>query len=360
MASEPIRIGVLRDVHVASQHDYGGNALRLVIDEANEAGGVGGRRIELVERIVEGHSFGTESHVEATVALWRELAGAEDVLGILGPSTTPCVLAVHGLVEETAIPAIHWAGTDRACSDWHFQFQAGYLPDEGRALTFLLTRLGYRRVVCFCGEGDYGDAYMQPFTDGAQAQGIEITAQIGLSHTADDVSDAVAEARNLQADAVIAMGLLGVGDKLVTAMREAGWNAPCFGNCGFALISAGSPKMRELFSGWIATDMYDPHNGTARSLFDRYEKRHGIRPNSATSCFGHDLALLMVEGLRHAPEMTRAGLRKGLEALRGVSSATGGAGCYMAFSDRDRQALRGPRLFVFNRITPDGLELYPA
>lgn len=358
--SDTVRLGVLRDVHAADRHDYGGNALRLVIEEANAGGGVRGRPIEIVERITEGPKFGTQAHIDATSALWQELAGDPSILGIIGPSTTPCVLAVHEWVEETGIPQIHWAGTDAACGDWHFQFQAGYLPDEGRALAYLLTRLGHKSVVCFCGEGSYGDAYMTPFIEGAKAQEIEILGRFGLSHTAIDVSEAIAEASRLRAAAVVALGLLGVADKLVEAMRAANWNPPCFGNCGFALFAGSDPAMRDMLEGWTATDMYDPTNGTVRDFFDRYEARHGTRPNSATACFGRDLAMLMVEGLKAAPDFTRGGLRKGLEALRNVSAATGGAGSYMAFSDRNRQALKGPRLFVFNRITRDGLVLVPA
>jgi len=357
---QAVRIGVLRDVHAADRHDYGGNALRLVIDEANEVGGAQGRRIEIVEHITQGHRFGTQAHIDATSALWHELAGDPSIIGIIGPSTTPCVLAVHDEVERIGVPQIHWAGTDAACGDWHFQFQAGYLPDEGRALAYLLTRLGHKRVVCFCGEGSYGDAYMNPFIEGAGPQGIEILGRFPLSHTADDVSDSVSRAKELGADAVVAMGLLGVAERLVASMREADWNPPCFGNCGFALFAAGDPAVQKLLDGWTATDMYDPENGTARDLFDRYEQRYGIRPNSATSCFGHDLAMLMVEGLRQAPEFTRAGLRKGLEAQRNVPSSTGGAGSYMALNERDRQALKGPRLFVFNRITSQGLKLVAA
>lgn len=358
--SEPIRIGVLRDIHAAGRHDFGGNALRLVIDEANAAGGINGRPIELVERIVEGAAFGTQAHVDACADLWHGLADDSTVLGIIGPSTTPCVLAVHPQVEAIGIPQIHWAGTDAACGEWHFQFQAGYLPDEGPALAYLLTRLGHARVVCFCGEGSYGDAYMNPFEAAAGAQGIAILGRFGLPHTATNLDKVVAEAKALGADAVVGMGLLGVAHVLVGAMQAAGWEVPCYGNCGFALFAANDPAAARLFSGWTATDMHDPQNAVTRSLADRYEAFHGVRPNSATSSFGHDLALLVVEALRLAPDMSRAGLRAGLEALRHVPCATGGAGSYMALGKRDRQALKGPRLFVFSRIGPDGLELVSA
>lgn len=358
--AEPVHIGVLRDVYAADRHDYGGNAVRLVVEEANAAGGVQGRPVELVEKIVSGPSFGTQAHVDATAGLWRDLVDDERVLGIIGPSTTPCVIAVHRQVEAVGIPQIHWAGTDEACGDWHFQFQAGYLPDEGRALAFLLVRNSFRRVVCFRGEGAYGDAYMRPFIAAAKPLGIEILREIELSHTATDVSHVVADASALGADAVVGMGLLGVGGILAEAMRDADWKVPCFGNCGFVLTAGGDPYWRELFSGWTATDMLDPQNAVARSLFDRYEVRYGKRPVSATTTFGRDLALLMVEGLRGAPEFTRAGLRAGLEALRDVPAATGGAGSYMGFSARDRLALKGPRLFLFKKIRPDGFELVAA
>ena len=356
----PLRIGVLRDVHVPGMHDFGGNALRLVVDEANEAGGIGGRPIELAWRVVEGHATGTPGHVAASVAAWRELADDPAVLGILGPSTTPSVLAVHEAVEAIGIPQVHWAGTDKACGDWHFQFQAGYLPDEGRALAYLFARMGHRTVVCFRGEGDYGAEYLGPFTAAAREMGIAVLGEFQAGHTASDLSAEVAAARALGADALVAMGLFGVGRVLARNMREAGWDIPCYGNCGFPLTAAGSAELRRLFDGWIATDMLDPANAAARALFDRYEARHGLRPASATSCFGHDLGLLAVEALRRAPEFTREGLRRGLEAVRGVPAATGGAGSYLSLTARERLALKGPRLFVFSRITPAGLQLHPA
>lgn len=334
--------------------------MRMAVEAANATGGVHGRQIELVERSVSGERFGTQAHIDASTALWQDLASDESVLGIIGPSTTPCVLAVHDRVERIGIPQIHWAGTDQACGDWHFQFQAGYLPDEGRAIAYLLPRLGHRRIVCFHGEGDYGDAYMRPMLAAAAHIDLEIIGSFALSHTAGDVGDAVRQAQALGADALVALGLLGVADRLVHAMRAIGWSLPCFGNCGFPLFAAGDPAMRELFTGWIATDMYDPHNRAMQDLTDRYEARHGLRPTSATAAFGHDLARLMIEGLRLAPELTRAGLRQGLEAVSNLAAASGGAGSYMALGPGDRLALKGPRLFVFNRITALGTELVPG
>src|SRR5262249_18276395 len=128
------------------------------------------------------------------------------------------------------------------------------------------------------------------------------------------------------AEAMVAMGLFGVGLSLARAIREAGREVACYGNCGFALAAARSAEARRLLAGWIATDMYDPPNKPPQAFLERYERRYGVRPAAAAPAFGHDLATLMVEGIRRAPALSHAGLRRGLEAVRDLPAATGGAG----------------------------------
>lgn len=360
MAGEPIRIGVLRDVPAPADNDFGGNSIRMVVEDVNEAGGIAGRPIELVSRDVRPTEAGTAENVEAAVAVWEELVHEGGVVGLIGPCTTPAVVAVHPLVESVGVPAIHWAGTDEACGDWHFQFQAGYLPDEGPALAYLLAHRGHERTACFRSEGAYGEAYLGPFIRAARASGIEVVDEIAVPVTATELHSAVERARSSGADALVAMGLFRVGVPLAEAIRAQSWEVACYGNCGFALGAAHNERARHALAGWIATDMFDPDNRTTQELLDRYSRRFGTRPSSSSPCFGQDLATLMVEGLRRAPELSRSGLRQGLEAVRDIPSATGGAGTRMGYGPGDRVALKGPRIFVFSHIASDGLTLLPA
>jgi hypothetical protein len=162
------------------------------------------------------------------------------------------------------------------------------------------------------------------------------------------------------ADAVVAMGLFGQGMPLSKAIRERRWDVARYGNCGFALYGTTSDNAAELLEGWIAVDLFDLRNPVTADLLDRYAQAHGVRPRSATVCFARDLAKLMLEGIRLAPALTRAGLRRGLEAIRDVPAAAGGAGTRMSFGPADRMALKGPRIFLFNEITPSGLRPLPG
>jgi Periplasmic binding protein len=159
----------------------------------------------------------------------------EDVLGLIGPSTTPCAIALLAKVEAAGIPAIHWAGTDQACGNWRFQFQAGYFLDERPALAHLLARRGHERAVCFRGDGAYGEAYLAPFLEAAAQLGIAITGELAVPVTATNLDREVEIARSSGAQALVAMGLFSVGVTLAIAIRKQGWTIDCYGNCGFAL-----------------------------------------------------------------------------------------------------------------------------
>jgi ABC-type branched-subunit amino acid transport system substrate-binding protein len=290
MGEQAIRVGFLRDVHSSAMHDFGGNAVRMLVNEANAGGGLHGRPVELVTRIVGQSAAGTHDNVAAAVAAWNELVHDKGVLGIIGPSTTPVAVAVHEAVERTGVPCIHWAGTDRACGGWHFQFQAGSLPDEGAALAFLMARHGRTRAACFRSEGDYGQAYLDPFLRAAEPLGIELAAELVAPLTGGDMAELVARARSSGADAVVAMGLFGQGVPLARALRDAGWNVACYGNIGFALIAGHNPRAREVLKDWWATDQLDPHNRLATEFFTSYEQVFGVRPATASTCFARDCA----------------------------------------------------------------------
>jgi ABC-type branched-subunit amino acid transport system substrate-binding protein len=348
--AEPIKIGILRDAFMSTGHDVGGNTLNLLVEEANAAGGVQGRPILPVIRALDARTMGTPENVEAAIAAWDELVEGEQVIGLIGPCTTPVALAVHSRVESVGIPALHWAGTDRARGDWHFQFQAGYLPDEGPALVYVLAQRRQRRVVCVRSEGEYGEDYLQPFLRAARGTGIEIAGEVVVPLGTEDLAEAVRAARQTRPEALVAMGLFGLGPRLAAEIKRQDWAVPCYGNCGFALMAAGSRQAREVLEGWTTTNLYDRNNGVAAAFLDRYEARYGVRPETASACFAHDLVTLMVEGLRHAPDLTRGGLRRGLEELRDMPSATGGAGTRMGFGPHDRLALKGPRIFTLTQI----------
>jgi ABC-type branched-subunit amino acid transport system substrate-binding protein len=357
MPKEVVRIGVLEDAPGGGTYSLLMNALGLAVEAFNAERG---RRVELVHRPVEATTWGSHDNVAASLAAWRTLVHEDAVLGIIGPSTTPAVLAAHPIVEAEGVPQIHWAGTDLACGAWHFQYQAGYFPDEGPALAYLLARSGRRRVAAFRGESAYGSAYLEPFLRAARHAGLEVTAEIAVPPTGGDLGALAAAARDSGAEAVVAMGLFRLGVPLAQAISALDWDVACYGNLGFAMAAQGSDAARAALRGWICTDMFDARNTVMRALIERYHDRYGVRPASAMVGFADDLARLMLEAVRLAPTLDRAGLREGLMSVHDLPAAAGGAGTRMGFGSHDRLALKGPRVFLFSQVTREGVQPYLA
>ena len=61
---------------------------------------------------------------------------------------------------------------------------------------------------------------------------------------------------------------------------------------------------------------------------------------------GHDVGRLVAEGLARAPELTRAGVRHGLEQVKWLPAAEGHEGTLLGFGIQDRGALHGRYLVV--------------
>jgi hypothetical protein len=60
----------------------------------------------------------------------------------------------------------------------------------------------------------------------------------------------------------------------------------------------------------------------------------------------YDMGRLLAEGIARAPELTRAGIRAGLERVKALPAATGRTGTRMGFGNWDRGALKGEYLVL--------------
>ena len=99
--SDAIKVGANFELtgNVANYGNATLEGLQLAIDEANEAGGVNGKKIELVS--VDDKSEAAESVNAAT-----KLISDDDVKIIVGPATTGLVLAETQTATDAKVPII--------------------------------------------------------------------------------------------------------------------------------------------------------------------------------------------------------------------------------------------------------------
>jgi branched-chain amino acid transport system substrate-binding protein len=329
------KIGRLIDHPTTAGHmDYGRAAIDLVVDGVNDSGGVAGQPISIVEADAVGS-------VERVIAGARRLA-AEGCVLILGPSVTDFAVPLIGVLDDIQVPAINWAGSGLARGAWGFQLKIGSLPDEAGCLTRLIAARGHREIALVRDRGPIGDEYAGFLRPGLDSLGVTVAADLEMADPADG-GRCVDELQRCDPPCIVYLGLGPSGVSLCRAMRARAWSAQVVGNIGLGVFP--EPALE----GVIFTDVVDEGNPILQRFVRQWHARFGTPPLLLGLAAAHDLAMTAVEALRHAPTLTPAGVRLGLERLRGLPAAAGAAGTTIGFAPWDRDGYKGP-LLVYREI----------
>lgn len=324
-----MRIGRLID-HPTQAHgaDYGRLALELAFELAGES-------VELID-------------ADAVGSVARVLDGARRLAGdgcalILGPAVTDFAVPLVPLLDELQVPAVNWSGSGLARGAWMFQLKVGSLPDEAGYLTRLLAARSYDRVAVVRDRGPIGDEFGAFVRPGLESVGVAIVADVEIT-TATDPAATVASLRATTPACVLYLGLGPAGVALCRAVRAAEWNVPVVGNIGLGVLPSAD------LEGVVFTDVVDERNPVLQRFARAWEARHGALPILLGLGAGHDLAATAIAAGRLAPAPTPAGMRAGLEAIRGLPSAIGAIGTTIGFAPWDRDGYKGP-LVVYREIS---------
>jgi branched-chain amino acid transport system substrate-binding protein len=193
-----------------------------------------------------------------------------------------------------------------------------------------------------------GRRHLQYLVEEAAAVRLSVAATTMVDPLAEHADDEVKGLIEADVDAVVYLGLGHSAPAVARAVRGLGWDGPSFMNT--AGMRGHAPDWVGRLDGWTYVDMYADDNRTLAALRDRLgaEQAHPM-----TTAVGYDLARLVGEGLARAPELTRPGVRDGLEQVKWLPAAEGHEGTTLGFGVRDRGALHG-RYLVLRRWEGSG------
>jgi branched-chain amino acid transport system substrate-binding protein len=336
----PIRVGVLHDMTDEVDDELPGSSIeervRPAIDERIASGRLD-RDVELVHAAGMGLPEGSAAAVERA---FRDL-DAQGVLLVIGPAVGDNALVVTPLADAARLPTINWAGTERARGEFMFHLQVGSHEDESVLLARHLAAQGVRRVGVIFDRSPIGRRYTAFLEAECEVLGIELTARAGIAPLADDATAEVAAVRASGADALVYLGLGLVATVVGGARRDAGWDGPAVMNS--AGLRGYDPAFGAEIDGWVYIDMVADDNAVLAALQAR---SRGATMSPMTLAVGHDLGQLVAEGLARAPELTREGVRDGLELVKLIPAAEGRGGTTLGFGHWDRGALHGEYLVL--------------
>jgi branched-chain amino acid transport system substrate-binding protein len=295
------------------------NAVKMRFDEANEKGGIHGRKIRLV---IED----TQYQVPRAVQAGTKLISRDRVFAIVAGLGTPMNNALFKDQFEAGVPNLFPLSAARSMYEpFHklkFYGAASYVDQIRAGINYFVTTKGKKALCAMYQDTDFGKEVL----DGVQAQADAMKLKIveTATHKPTD-QDFTAQITRLKAAGcdLVALGTI-VRDSIVpyATARKIGWNDVDFLGSAATydlFVAAAQGGVTEGLYAMGLTDMpyRDTLSAAAQGWFDRYKERYKADPNIG-AVYGHVAADLTAVGLDKAgTDLTTESFVKALESIKG-------------------------------------------
>ena len=326
--AETIKIGALLAVTGPSSFLGGPEArtLEMMVEQINAAGGIAGKKVELLLRDTAGNP-------EKAISLGKQLLEEDKVLAVVGPSSSGETMAIKKLFEDNATPLISCAAAEvivNPLASWVFKTPQN---DSSAAIKIFeeMKRQGIARIAVLVDNSGFGKAGREQLQKIAPEHGITIVAAEVYDAKATDLSAVVAKIKaNSEVQGVINWSVVPAQSIVVKNIRQAGWQVPIFQSHGFGNIkyaeAAGVAAEGVIFPGGhilMAAQLPDGH--PQKSLLLKYIADYEGRYKETASAFG-GYAYDALTILRRAIEIggtDKAKMRSAIEGLRDLPGTSG-------------------------------------
>jgi branched-chain amino acid transport system substrate-binding protein len=327
--SGPVKIGAIFSVTgpAAFLGAPEAKTARMLIDQINAAGGVNGRRLELVLKDSGGSP-------EKAVSFAKQLIEEDKVLAIIGPSTSGETMQIKALCEENRMILVSCAAAEVIVNPVaRYVFKVP--QKDSQAVTWIyrtMKQKGIRKIAVVSSNDGFGAAGKKQLEDMAPAEGIEIVVNEVYDKGATDLTDILTKVKAQSGvQAVVNWSIVPAQSIVAKNMKQLGMTIPLFQSHGFGnrkyVEQAGVAAEGILFPAsrlLVVSELPDTH--PQKPVLAKYQRDYETLFKEEVSTFGghaYDALMVVVEGLRKAGEPDREKVRDAIENLRGFVGTAG-------------------------------------
>jgi branched-chain amino acid transport system substrate-binding protein len=295
------------------------NAVKMRFDEANDRGGIHGRKIRLV---VED----TQYQVPRAVQAGTKLINRDHIFAMVAPLGTPMNNALFKDQFEAGVPNLFPLSAARSMYEpFHklkFYGAASYVDQMKAGINYFVSKKGKKALCAMYQDTDFGKEVLDGVHQQAEKLKVKLVETVTHKPTDQDFTAQITKLKGAGCD-LVALGTI-VRDSIVpyATARKIGWTDVDFLGSAATydlFVAAAQGGVTEGLYAMGLTDMpyRDTLSPTAQAWFDRYKDKYKADPNIG-AIYGHVAADLTVLGLDKAgKDLTLDSLVKGLESIRG-------------------------------------------
>lgn len=314
--------------------------IRMMVDQINAAGGVGGQQIELIIK-------DSAANPDKAISFAKQLIEEDGVLAILGPSTSGESMKLKSICETAETILLSCAAAEvivNPVAKWVFKTPQ---TDSFAAQKIFMemNELGISKIAILAGNTGFGKAGREQLLKFAPQFNIEIVEDEVYDKQATDLSAVVTKIKaNADVQAVVNWSIVPAQAIVAKNMRQAGWQVPLFQSHGFGnpkyIEAAGEAAEGIIFPSGrlLAADVLDDAHPQKAVLTKYINDYKALYPDEMASTFGghgFDAIMILVKAIENAGSSDKAKVRTAIENLTGFA----GTGGIYNFSPTDHNGL---------------------
>jgi branched-chain amino acid transport system substrate-binding protein len=311
---------------------------RLFVNNLNKAGGIDGRKVELIVKDTGGSS-------EKCLSLAKQLVEENEVVAVIGPTTSGESLAIKDYMEKAKVPLISCAAAEGIVEP-----VAKYVFKTPQKDSYVvkwayqtMVDMGIKKLAVVAANTGFGNGGKTNLEKFAPEYGISVVLSETYAADATDLSALVTKVKASGADALINWSIEPAQSIIAKNMRQLGLTMPLFQSHGFGNIgyvkAAGAAAEGIIFPcGRLIVADELPASDPQKALLQKYKSDYESTYKEDVSTFGghaYDALLILETAIRNAKSSDPT---KIAEAIVKIKNLAGTAGTFN-FSETDHNGL---------------------
>ncbi|MED4205350.1 ABC transporter substrate-binding protein [Neobacillus mesonae] len=264
--------------------------LKMIVKKQNEAGGINGKKIELI-------TYDDKSDQNEAVLAMKKAITQDKVSVVIGGTISGNALAMLPLAEQNKIPFIATSSSyqiyqkeDGSSREWIFKIPHNDSHAVERILQYLQEK-GLSKVAWLNVSNSFGTSAHTEFKKLASKYGVEPLIEDEFEVTVKDAKPMLTRVQKVNPQAIIVWGTVQESSVVMKNIRELGIKLPVLGSHGIGsdqLISLGGDAVNDVvfpIGKLIVADQLDDADPQKKILLD-YKEMYEKEYNKGVSSFG--------------------------------------------------------------------------
>ena len=297
------------------------DGVRLATKEINEAGGIFGRKIQLIER-------DDEAQNARGVAIAQELVNNEKIVADVGFINTGVALAAQRIYQDAKIPVFNNVATgtvitkqfDKEPNNYIFRNAARDEIQAPMIVKEAIEKRGFKKVAILADSTNYGELGKADLIKALAAKGITPVAVEKFNIKDVDMTSQLLKAKEAGAEVILTYAIGPELAQIANGMAKLGWKKPMIGSWTLSMANFIDTAGKNGEGARMPQTFIQEGNTQKRKTFiDSYLKnfkpKNGRIDSPVSAAQGYDSVYLLAAAIKQAGSTDGEKIRDALENL---------------------------------------------